>query len=283
MTLLFNRDWRVQVGEVLVEKPLRVAFEVERTTRPQPNTATIRIYNLARSTRNRLQQEERATVSLEAGFDGDTSQIFQGQVVRARANQTRPSRVERDALDIVSIVEAADSGQEYREARVSRSYEPGVSITRVLRDCASALGVGAGNVREVEALAALSGGETTYTAGTVLSGQTSRELTRILASYGLRWSVQHGALQVQRRGEPLQSQAVRLSSATGLVGSPEVGTQGRVKATALLTPDLWPGRRVVLDSQLVEGQFLVDSIKYDGDSHGDAWYAHLQLRREETS
>lgn len=285
MTRLFGRDWRVQVGRLVVERPLRVAFEVERTVRPNPNTATVRLYNLNETSQGLIREAGEALVVVEAGYVDGRAEIFRGTVLRARAGgrggKGAPVGTEREKVEVVTVVEATDGGTAYRQARVARSYQPGVAITTVLRDCAAALGVGEGNLRQVEALAALEGGQTTYPEGTVLSGQASRELTRILASYGLRWSVQHGAIQVVRRGGALQSQAVRLAAATGLIGRPEVGPRGRVTARALLAPDLWPGRRVRLESRSAEGTYTVRSIRAEGDSHADLWQATCELEPEE--
>lgn len=282
MTSLFIRDWRVQIGELVVEAPLHIGFDCERTTRAQPNTGTIRLYNLSRSSQALIEEARDATVILEAGYLDGRAQIFRGQVSRARSNQAPPARTTRDGLEVLSEVEVTDSGANFRQARVCQSFQPDVSILTVMRACSDALGVGEGNLAEVQGFAELEGGQTVYPEGTVLAGQASRELAQILRSYGLRYSIQHGAIQVHRRGRALQTQAVRLAAGTGLVGAPEIGTAGRVTARALLTPDLWPGRRVVLDSERVDGQFLVDSIKYEGDSHGEAWYATLELRPEAT-
>ena len=283
MTALFDRDWRLQVGELVVEKPLRVAFTLQRSIRSQPNTGTIRVFNLTRSSQAIIGEAREAAVKLEAGFVDGRSQIFLGQVARARTNQSPPVITARDALEVVSTIEVVDSGPNYRRARVCQTFQTDVSVLTVLRACVDALGVGEGNLSEVEAFAELEGGQTVYPEGTVLAGQASRELARILRSYGLRYSIQHGAIQVSQRRRALQTQAVRLATATGLVGTPEVGTGGRVTAISLLTPELWPGRRVVLESERIEGQFLVRSITYEGDSHGDPWYATLELRPEETA
>lgn len=280
---LIDRDWRVQIGELVVQKPLRVGFELERSRRPQPNTGSIRIYNLNRTSQGKIQDARGALVKVEAGYVGNRSQIFLGQVSRARGNAPPPVLTTRDALDIVSAIEVTDSGDRFREARVCLTFQPDVAVLTVLRACVDALGVGEGNLSEVEAFAELEGGQTVYPEGTVLSGQASRELRRILRSYGLRYSIQHGAIQVSRRRRALQTQAVRLTSSTGLVGAPELGTGGRVTVRALLTPELWPGRRVVLDAERIQGQFLVDSIKYEGDSHSDPWYATCELRPEATA
>lgn len=278
---LFRRDWRLEVGGLVVARPLRVSFEVERSTRPTPNAATIRVWNLSRDSQALVEGAGGALVVLEAGYVGERAEIFRGTVLRARAGQrTGSPKSERDGPDVVTTIEATDGGLEYRRARVARGYSAGVSVATVLRDLAGALGVGEGNLREVEALGELDGGARTFPEGTVISGSASGEMTRILRSLGLRWSVQHGALQILQRGAALQTRAVRLSSSTGLVGSPEVGTGGRVTARALLTPELWPGRRVRLEADRIQGQLVARAIRYEGDSHADPWYAVAELVEE---
>lgn len=280
MTLLFGRTWRVQVGRLVVEPPLRVGFEIERSARSAPNTATIHLHNLSRESQSLVEEAAEALVVIEAGYREERTQIFRGAVLRARAGRESPARSARDGIEVVTTVEASDAGVEYRRARIARSYQPGVSVSTVLRDCVEALGLGRGNLAEVEAFAALDGGQTSYPEGTVLAGQASRELTRILRSYGLTWSAQHGAVQVARRGRALQAQAVRLSPSTGLVGVPEVGTRGRVKVTTLLSPELRPGRRVRLESERLEATLVVRSVRYEGDSDAESWYAHCELAPE---
>ena len=74
-----------------------------------------------------------------------------------------------------------------------------------------------------------------------------------------------------------RTQAVVLTSATGLVGHPEVGSRGSVKVTSLLTPDLSPDRSVLLVSQRVRGQYVVREVRYKGDSHANDWFAECLL------
>jgi hypothetical protein len=279
---LFKRVWRVTVGTLRVSAPMRVAFEIERTLRPQPNKATVRLWNLTRDHRAQIEGASDVQVIVEAGYEEDVGlrQLFHGTLFRGQGDHAPANRSERDATDVVTYVEARDGGREYQRARIERSFEPGVSVSTVVRACAEALGVGEGNSTEIAAAARLETGDTTYPEGTVLSGQAARELTRILAGLGLRWSVQHGQLQILRRGESLQTQAVRLSPSTGLVGSPEVGSRGRATVRALLSPELWPGRVVVLQSERIEGRYVVRAVTYTGDSHGNDWLAECELAQE---
>lgn len=282
---LFNRIWRVTVGTLRVAKPLRVSFEIERTLRAAPNEATVRIWNLTREHQAQIENATSGQVVIEAGYEEERGleQLFRGELFRGRGNEQPAIRTERDGADRVTLIEARDGGREYQQARIAQSFGPGVSIDTVVRACAAALGLGPGNVEDVSSAAELVAGGSTYPEGTVLNGQASRELTRILRGLGLRWSAQHGALQILRVGEPLQTQAVRLTPSTGLLGSPEVGTRGRVKARSLLNAALWPGRRVVLESERVEGVYVCRNVTYQGDSHGQDWFAECELAAEGTT
>lgn len=273
----FGRIARVTVGELRVSSPLRIAFEIERKLSGAPGKATVRLWNLTRSHQSSIEQATDGQLIVEAGYDRarGLEVLFSGRVARGRGADQPTQRTQAEGrADVVTSAEATDGGLELRERRVAQSFGPGVSVLTVARACANALGLGAGNLEQ--ALASLE--SPTLPGGTVLTGVASRELTRLLSSWGLRWSVQSGALQVLPISGALSSQAVRLTSGTGLVGEPEVGTRGRCKVTALLTPDIAPGRVVLLESNRARGRYVCRSVTYSGDTHGADWYAHADLR-----
>lgn len=271
----FRRLARVTVGTLRVDG-LRIAFEIERTLGARPGKANVRLWNLTRSHQTELEQAADGQLVVEAGYESarGLETIFSGRVQRGRGNGGRRTGTEREGQDAVTAVEGTDGGIEMRERRVSQSFGPGVAVSTVARACADALGVGVGNLEA--ALARLD--SPTLPGGTVLTGQAARELTRLLASWDLRWTVQSGALQVLPRGGSLATQAVRLTPETGLVGSPEIGSRGRCRVVALLTPDLWPGRGVLLESARARGRFVCRSVTYSGDTHGNDWHATAELR-----
>lgn len=275
----FGRVWAVTVGTVRVPAPLRVAFEIERTRHP-PGKAKVRLWNLTRDHQSQIEQATAAQVVIEAGYEGERGAevLFSGELFRARGRRKPPGiHTEREMVDAVTHVEARDGGRAYQQARIEQSFQPGVSVTTVLRACADALGVGRGNVDSVAAVAELVTGGSTFTRGTVLSGPVRLELTRLLDAFGLSWSVQLGTLQVLRRGASLDVAAVRLAVDTGLIGDPEPGTRGQVKATSLLNSNLVPGRVVLLESRTAEGRFTVNSMKVRGDSHAQDWYSDVEM------
>jgi hypothetical protein len=272
---IFDRDWRITVGTLRVAKPIRVQFEIERSLHSKPGKAKVTLYNLTRDHQSQIERATSGQVIIEAGYvdERGAETLFVGELLRGKHHA---KTAESGGVDTMTTVEARDAGRSYRAARVSQSFEPGVSTATVLRACANALGVGHGNLNDLGALSTRSG-DPAYPEGIVLAGQASREMTRILAGLGLRWSVQHGAIQILRPGLSLPTRILRLSQNTGLVGSPEITSRGRVKAVALLTPDIWPGRAVIIDSEKTQGRFEIRSTKHHGDSHATDWYAEAEM------
>jgi len=270
---LFERKWSVIAGGLDVSN-LDLSFDVTKSTKREPNKATIRVLNLAPESRSKVSDSE--TISLRAGYKADGEippLLFLGDV--------RKVTHAYDAGTYTTTIEARDGGRAYSGARVSRSYNPGAPIATVLGDLANALGIGAGNLRDFAASARLSGTDT-FPEGFVSSGQASTVLTGILRGAGLRWSVQNSALQIQRLREPLRVLAERLAPETGLIGSPAVGEKGSVSVRALLRPGLEPGRPVRVEAAHVVGDFEIRSVKFEGSTFGPEWYAALDLRRIDT-
>jgi hypothetical protein len=77
-------------------------------------------------------------------------------------------------------------------------------------------------------------------------------------------------------------EAVLLTPATGLIGSPEHGTPDKkhaasvLKARSLLQPAIKPCKRVVIRSQSISGTFCVQKVTHHGDTAGGDWYSDLE-------
>jgi hypothetical protein len=269
--LLFGRTWLLTVGDLDVSA-LDLTFNVAKSTAREPNTADIRVLNLSRENRARLENAERPQVVLHAGYeeDGDPPPVL--FVGAARRIYSEPS-----GLDIVTNIQASDSGREVRTARISRSYPPGAEISRVLRDAVEALGIGVGNLADFEAAYTARNGATVFPNGYAADGPARRVVQDLVRAAGLRWSVQNGNFQLLRVGQALQSEALRLTGPSGLVGTPTKDETGKVAATVLLQPGVEPGRRVVMASSTIEGGYEVRQTVYKGDTAGTDWHATLEL------
>ena len=298
MADLFRRQWSIQVGTVRVEgigagpggarTGLDCSFEIERSTRREPNKASVRIWNLAPEHRAALERTRALPVTVAAGYAGAVSTLFDGDVRvaesrrRQAAHRSAVSAHGRlagttDDVDYMTEIEAEDGGTAWRTATVSRSFGPGTPVSAVLAAAVDAMRIGRGNLGEIGTLALGDGDLGAYSEGTTLSGQAHRELDRVVRSCGLTWSVQSGALQLRRAGRALATTATMLSSSTGLVGSPSVDADGYVEAVSLLNGALYPGRPVVLSSRHLEGSFQVRRVRHVGDTTGSEWYSEVTL------
>lgn len=268
---LWKRAWTVVVGTLDLSN-LDMQFTVKRTAAPRAGTCEVTIYNPSPSSRQELQGLRRGLVRIEAGYEEGRSLIFQGD--------SRKIDVTRDKSDWVVKVTAGDGEYAIRTARVARSFGPNTTLTDVVRALADTLGVGLGNA--VSALQGASLGTTgrTFPEGVVLHGTASQELTRLCNSARLEWSCQDGNLQILPAGQPVSRTAVLLRDDTGMVNVPEKGKNDTVQVTALIQPDLLPGRLVKLESETINGVYRVESVEYTGDTAPGAaeWYAKLVLK-----
>ena len=112
--------------------------------------------------------------------------------------------------------------------------------------------------------------------GAALRGNGARRMTDLCRSCGLEWSVQDGELQLLNIGQALSTTlAIQLDSTTGLIGSPSVDSQGALSLTCLLIPGLAPGVLLNVHSEFVKGGYRIEKIRYEGNTAGQEWYAHI--------
>lgn len=274
MSEQFGRVVLLQVGTVALSQ-LRVSFTVEKSTKADPNPATVQVYNLSEDTRTKLSREKGARMALTAGYVGTAALIYSGDVrVVSHAKQ---------GPDWVTTLTSGDGERAYRNSFASASFGAGTPVATVVRSLAQALGVGTGNLEQALAQGGFRRSLTEYSSGYAVHGQAQRELSRVLTALGLEWSVQDGQLQVLRPAEVLPGTAILLSSRMrNLIGSPEYASPEKVKgpptvkARMLLYPAVRPGVQVQLESAQVNGYFKVLKCIHVGDTHGQEWTTEIE-------
>lgn len=282
MTALFKRVVNVSVGPrgspgalgalkgsmAFDLSNLDCVFHVKKSLKPEPNTCELHLYNLARPTRSVLETAERLFLRLDAGYPGSVGQIFLGEV---RSAHSRP-----EGADIITEISTGDSEKELATSRINLSVGPNVHASYVLAQLAQALGGGLGNVSAAVAKLTAKGATFFgYGQGTAFAGNAAEELTTFCRAVDLEWSIQDGVLQILERGTPIEAQAVLLSPSTGLIGTPSVDHKGIASATALIQPDLTPGRKVTFDSMGLSGTYRITDCEFSGDTAGSDWYVKL--------
>lgn len=272
-TELFDRRCRVQV-ETLGLEGFDVRFEITKSLSAKtPNAAELKVWNLDVEHRQRLQELEKVYLSIEAGYASGMSLLFRGDL--------RDVVSSRENADWVTTI-TSDSGRRARKKRLVRSFAPGSTVSSVLQAAAKGMGVRLGNTAARTVEAKIAGTQASkFFNGYAIAGAIDEELDRLARSCNLEWSIQDDELQFLDYGEPLSQLAVRLTSETGLLGSPEPGNKGICEARTLIVPDLYPGRRVEMVSEHVRGMYRVETTKHVGSTFGSEWYVDLQLKIEQ--
>lgn len=279
MAELFNRDFSVQIADRLIraraddddiaQPTLRVQFKVEKGDRKTPNSANVTVYNLSDASRSSI-QEKGATTIIEAGYVGSTQQIFKGDLIYA---STR-----RDGPDWVTEFQSGDGAARYRGKRINESFPRGAKLKQVVKTAAEAIGVDLGNTVDRMTQGGFRGSIDEFARGLVLQGKATTELEKLLKSIGLGYSIQDGALQILGGNETTQAAAVKISPATGMVGSPEVGEKGIVNVRTLLQGLIKPGLKVDIEAKEFTGFFKCIKVTHTGDTWGGDWYTDLEAK-----
>lgn len=275
MSRLFNRDFSLIVGPIKIDArtlgsptkslpTLRVFFSIEKTPNRDPNRAEVSVYNLNAVHRKTLQ--EKLPLILQAGYVGNKQQIFFGDISFIDSR--------REGSNWVTTIEAGDGQKNYSSKRMSVSFGPGTTLQQLLIQAATALQILPGN--SITKFGTPLRGLIAFKKGVSVVGRVSRILDKYVTSAGYQWSIQDGQLQVLSPDETLVESVTILNKATGLIGSPEQGEDGTVKARSLLQPAIVPGGRVILESEMVKGTFKAEQVSYIGDTWGPDWYTEFE-------
>ncbi len=270
MALLNSRKLELQIDTIKVSGALRVAFKATKTLKPDPNVCEVRVWNLSPAQRAELTQKKTPVVSLTAGYKDELTHIFLGEALHVEHERD-------DQGNVISTVSTTDGGDKAQHARVNLSFGPRTKTDAVLRALVKALGLKDGNLAQASALLARGLKADLYLEGVTLSGNAHSELTHLVRSAGLEWSIQNGALQILSLGKAAADFAILLDESV-LVGTPSVSNKGVVKGTTFLQRDFTPGRQVRIDHEFVKGTFRLEKCDYSGDTEADDWYVNFEAK-----
>lgn len=244
-------------------------FQIEKNLKPEPNTCSIKIYNLSKSHQQQLGGAKKLTVSLSAGYAGNTSLLYLGEV--------RAAWTVKDDVDSVTTIESGDGDTAMRGARITQTLGAKVPIATAMSAVAQALGLGQGNIGT--ATAQLENAGITSLNGGALTGSAAHRMTDFCRSAGLEWSIQNGAIQILNIGKAISAQAFEISSSTGMIDSPTVDNKGVVSAKTLIIPGLLPGILVTFNTLYLTGGYRVERCKWSGQTMGDDWFCEFEAKK----
>jgi hypothetical protein len=259
----FNGGLVINPGPVSVHE-IKIEFSISKGISSSPNSAEIKLYNLAETTRNGMGKEFDA-ITLEAGYmppgeTGNVGIIFKGAV--------RDVEHKREGTNIVTTIGCGDGDAAFRRATISKSYPAGSPVKDVIDDIAKqmeAKGLSRGEFKYPEALEGK-----TFKRPYAACGSCVRELDTIGRGNGFYWSSQNETLELVPSDGFVGTVAL-ITPEIGMIGTPAITDNG-VRVSALLNPEIRPNRRVQIKSQTLEmnaadGMYRVSECTYSGDNY----------------
>lgn len=237
---------------------LRCEFNVSRSLRKDPNTASISLYNVDPVSRGLITTG--AVVQLFAGYGPIPTLLFEGTIAK------RGVVAESKGAERVVTIEAGDGELAFTSIRHDRNY--GSTTNQIiLASILETMGLG---LAPGEPLVPL-----VYPLGISFVGPAQDALDRICGDVGQSYSIQDGNVQILAAGSTRKEVAVRLTSDTGLIGSPSQSDDG-VNLKSLLNGSVKPGTLVSVASFAVTGFYRADKVTHRGDTHGGEWTTEIE-------
>lgn len=225
-------------GAALDLSELRFRFDVRRGDLQTPNSARIRVYNVAENTAQRIEREF-SRVVLQAGYQGNYGIIFDGTLVQVR-------RGRESQTDTYLDITAADGDRAYNFAVVNQTLAGGSTADDHINVCSKEMeqyGVDRGYIAPTAGRP--------LPRGKVMFGM-ARDFLRIAAkTTSSVWSIQDGKLQMNPETAYVPGEIPKITSSTGMVGLPEQ-TQNGITVKMLLNPSIKIGRLIQLENKSIQ-------------------------------
>jgi len=204
-------------------------------------------------------------VRLSVGYEDGPVQLANGRVAKDSLQDGR------DEAEPVVGFQINGAAAQLQAASVSQVFSGTVQARTVIEAIRQAMGVAAESI--------VLGNEASYARGYVLRGAPGPALTTVCRDCDAQWSIVDGRLRVWPRGREARRTADVWSGSTGLVSVAAPGSDGKIKAAAMLRPGLRQGDVVRIESPRWTGNVLVEEVVHQGDTEGDTWLTEIQGRR----
>ena len=279
MASMLRRRVRLTIGEWRIED-LEVAFDVVFTADAEGNTASFEIYNLSRAKIVEAEALSRETpIDFECGYGDTLNLVYRGLLDFVETDQ-------RSEDVVVRFVGRAGLNARAMATQFNQSFAAGTPVRQVLALLVQTLGIGAGNLPELQAEFNMGGTGRAFTNGAAFSGPAWDSLSEMLSQAGYTVSIVNEELVVLALDGSLKNTAILLSPQTGMIGTPslalETGDGASTKllrASTIMIPGLTPGRQVSVESKFVNGLFRVTRSTYRGAWQAGEFGVDIEARR----
>jgi hypothetical protein len=245
-------------GEGVSINGLQIAFEIEKTDKPEANSAHISIYNLSKDTHDKICVAGNHC-TLKAGYADETiAAILFGDVVKG----TR----KKSGMDYVTELEVKDGRAAVMAGQVSVSYAKDTDALTIAQDMIDAIGLPSKGAELIPSGA-------NYPGAFSGMGQAADILREVLNKYDLKYTIQNEMIYILKEGEASKSTGLRLTPETGLLTIPQpVSDKTEETDTTKEAANTWTFR-TMLFPLLIDVPVLFPGTK--------KWTLHFPLEKDD--
>lgn len=220
-----------------VGPPFTVEFEINRASSSSSQTATFRLYNLAKQTRDQIQKDwfnlaDIRALQFSAGYVGEAlSMLFNGTVKQAQSY--------RRGTNLITEIEGWDGASAMSNGYTLRSIAGGVVFSDLLKTLAQDLP----GIRKNPIVGRFDG---VTKRGSVYAGNTWNYILQLSEGLAI---VDNNQLKVLNQQEVIQAEIPVITQDSGLLESP-VRANAMIKVPILFEPRLVVGQIVELKSSV---------------------------------
>lgn len=266
-----TRQWIREVSVVVADAAgrgieigaLHCVFQVKHEVQETPKALVLRAFNVAPQTAKVLQAAEFTRVILKVGYrGGPLGTLFEGDIKQARRGRS-------SGTDTYVDIIAGGSDVAYNHGFISKSLAAGYNQEDVNNAVAAAFAehqVPKGNVPTFPA--------TQAPRGRVMWGLARAYARELSYNNDTAWTLGDNRYDQVPLKEVIPDEPVLITSATGMIGTPQQTLDGIVVRT-LLNPTIKANRLIKLDNKSIqEFQLSVDykSVQYPAPTNADGLY-----------
>lgn len=287
---LYIRKYQILVaktdGTALDVSNLRCTFHIEKTYHAKANYSEIVIYNLSAETEGTIINEYDRVI-VNAGYQGvdpngnpkQYGKIFDGNIIQCLRDR------EDDNVNYKLTLICGDADNYLNSAFVKQTMNAGITHRQMINALASQatittdIGKISPDLKEVQ-----------LPRGKVFFGTPKQYLREIAADNNASFWMDNGEIHVEKPTDNF-GQAIVVTPETGLIGTPQMASDGGISIKMLLNANIGLMSMIKLDNSNIrqaklqgkqkptmldqDGQYQAYKIIHDGDTRGQNWYTSI--------
>lgn len=215
---------------------------------------TVSIYNLSADSRNAIKKGDK--VILNAGYKGNVGNLIIGRV--------ESIEVEREGLDIVTRLSITDGGLEWKQAAITKTYQPGSKADYIMRDIANTMGYEVSMIKPNVNIE--------YKLGKSVSGKCGNILKQLVKDTDSKMYINKNRLYIMPKKDGIKN-GFLLNSQHGLLESPkrqETSTDDNKSKISFsvrskLNHELTVNSFIIVESITLNGRVRIEEVKHSSE------------------